>query len=437
MYGGGRSGKTAHACRLLWLRAQSEPGSHHAIVRNTFKDARQKIGLVTMPELLGPNMMDRRNYELNRTDWIWTLPNGSEIWLAGIGSEEEAEKLLGAEFSTIFYNECNQVKDFKLVEKTYSRLAEKNNLKKLRLYDCNPKKKSGWVYTKFCRNLHPITKKELKPGRRATIQMNPDHNPHIDESYVEIMEESTAANQKRFIKGEFSEDDEGIVFEQEDINNNRVTWKDISIDDLDIIVVAVDPNVKSAKGSDDCGIVIAGRKAGDRHIYIIRDASLIDPKTSAWQRRVAEMYKKYNASYVVAEVNQGGDLVKDVIQNAREENEMHIAVKTVHARQGKFARADPVSDLYQLGFVHHIGEFGLLEEQMREFNPDTATKSPDRMDALVYAVTYLTVDNGIQCSGDTDERDQLSETTKKEVKMLTYTDVFTDSELIEMDHLFN
>lgn len=432
-YGGGRSGKTIHACRILWIRAERCPGSHHAICRNTFKDCRQKIGMVTMRKLLGPQMMDR-SYELNRTDWIYTLPNGSEIWLAGIGTEEEADKLLGTEFSTIFYNECNQM-HYLNIETTYSRLAEKNELKKLRLYDCNPKKKSGHVYTKFFRGLHPIEKTPLKKGSTSCIQMNPNHNPHIDETYIEIMEGTTAASQKRFIKGEFSEEDEGKVFELEDIHNSRVTHTDFNIEDLDIIVIGVDPNVKSKKGSDDCGIVIAGRKSGDRHIYILRDATLVDPKTTAWAEHIARMYEKYNASYVVAEVNNGGDLVKDVIQNARDENEMHIAVKTVHAHQGKFARADPVSDMYQLGLVHHVGKFEELETQMVEFDPDTTDKSPDRMDALVYAVTFLTVESGILCSGDEDQ-DEPKASTKKEIEILRFIDVYTDDELIEMGHLW-
>ncbi len=432
-YGGGRSGKTLHFCRICWIRAEKCPGSHHAICRNTFKDCRQKIGKVTLKKMLGPTMMDR-SYELNRTDWIYTLPNGSEIWLVGIGTEEEADKLLGAEFSTIFYNECNQMA-YLNIETTFSRLAEKNELKKLRLYDCNPRKKSGHVYTKFFRQLHPIEKTALVKGTVANIQMNPNHNPHIDESYERIMSGTSKANRKRFIKGEFSDEDEGKVFEQVDINNGRVTHRDIDISELDIIIVAVDPNVKSKAGSDDCGIIVAGRKSGDRHIYILRDATLIDPKTTAWAKHVAKMYKKYNANYVIAEANQGGDLVKDVIQNARDENDMNIAVKMVHAHQGKFARADPVSDQYQLGLVHHLGEFEELESQMVEFDPDTATKSPDRMDALVYAVTYLTIDSGVQVAGD-DEHEEVKESTKKKVEILRFTDVYTDAEIADMDHLF-
>lgn len=156
------------------------------------------------------------------------------------------------------------------------------------------------------------------------------------------------------------------------------------------IVVAIDPSM-SALGERDSetGIVIAGR-GQDGHAYVFEDASLMRPSPDTWARHAISKYKEYKANKIVAEVNQGYDLVTNLLHTA----DQHVPVKQVYAtRGGKFLRAEPVAALYEQGRVHHLGMFPELEDQMTQWVPGKA--SPDRLDALVWAITQLMLGGGL------------------------------------------
>lgn len=160
------------------------------------------------------------------------------------------------------------------------------------------------------------------------------------------------------------------------------------------VVVAVDPPVTSTEESDECGIVVAGvdgQARGSQHGYILDDVSSQGLRPDAWARDAVQAYHKYGADAIVAEVNQGGDMVASVIANA----DPTVPVVKVHATRGKIVRAEPVSMIYEQGRVHHVGRFGTLEDQMTDFTSDFDKKvagySPDRVDALVWALTELMV----------------------------------------------
>lgn len=149
------------------------------------------------------------------------------------------------------------------------------------------------------------------------------------------------------------------------------------------IVVAVDPSVARTGGRDACGIVVAG--IDDRnpaHGWILEDATLHAPPFK-WAQEAARLYEKYRANTVIAEDNQGGGLVRQVL----EASAYWLNVKLVHASHGKVARAEPISALYERGIVHHVGGFAALEDEMTTWLP--GRPSPNRMDALVYALTEL------------------------------------------------
>lgn len=149
------------------------------------------------------------------------------------------------------------------------------------------------------------------------------------------------------------------------------------------IVIAVDPAMTSGRASDETGIIVAGLGADDRG-YVIADLSgRMAP--AEWASAVVAAYYKYRADRVVAEVNQGGDLVEHTLRSF----DPSIAYKSVYASRGKLARAEPVAALDARGMVHHLGAFAALEDQMCRFNPLTDTKSPDRVDARVWALTEL------------------------------------------------
>lgn len=157
------------------------------------------------------------------------------------------------------------------------------------------------------------------------------------------------------------------------------------------VVVAIDPAATESENSDETGIVVFGL-GEDKHGYVLEDLSgRMSPEK--WATRAIEAAVKWKANYVVGEVNQGGDMVKTIIdQTARDLREQkklkqHIAFKAVHAKTGKRARAEPISLLYEQKRIHHVGSFAKLEDQQCTWDASTATKSPDRIDALVYGAT--------------------------------------------------
>lgn len=157
------------------------------------------------------------------------------------------------------------------------------------------------------------------------------------------------------------------------------------------IVVAVDPSATASDTSDEAGIVVFGL-GEDKHGYVLEDLSgRMSP--TAWATKAIEAAVRWKANYIVGETNQGGDMVRTLVdQTARVMREaklltQHIAFKAVHASQGKRARAEPISALYEQARVHHVGSFPELESQMTTWDATTGQKSPDRIDAAVYGAT--------------------------------------------------
>ena len=180
------------------------------------------------------------------------------------------------------------------------------------------------------------------------------------------------------LNGEVIEDDPDALFKRADIENLRVSEHG----DLKRIVVAVDPPASFNAKSNACGIVVAGIDQGG-DVYVLEDASLVRARPAQWAAKVLAAYQKHGASRVVAEVNQGGAMVEQVLR----EVDRNVAFRAVHASVGKRARAEPVAALYEQGRVHHVGIMPALEDEMCSVIEDG--KSPDRLDALVWAVTDL------------------------------------------------
>ncbi len=154
-------------------------------------------------------------------------------------------------------------------------------------------------------------------------------------------------------------------------------------------MVAVDPPATSGENANEAGIVVVGM-AADKQAYVLEDWSIPQATPDQWARKAIAAYRLHEADALVAEVNQGGEMVKAVLQSVAP----NIPVKMVHASRGKFVRAEPISALYEQGRVHHVGVLPQLEDQMVMFTPERAADrsdglSPDRVDALVWALTEL------------------------------------------------
>lgn len=149
------------------------------------------------------------------------------------------------------------------------------------------------------------------------------------------------------------------------------------------VVVAIDPAVTALEGSDETGIIVAGI-AHNQHVYIIEDGSMRS-SPGEWARQACKLMLRWDADRIVAEVNNGGDLVEANIRGVLNT----IPYRGVRASRGKATRAEPVSALYEQGRVHHFGALPDLEDQLCAYVPGVTEKSPDRMDALVWAVYDL------------------------------------------------
>jgi phage terminase large subunit-like protein len=155
---------------------------------------------------------------------------------------------------------------------------------------------------------------------------------------------------------------------------------------LSRIVIAVDPPAKSTENSNECGIVGVGQDR-DRGAYVLADrSSVMSPEE--WAKAAVGLYKELEADCIVAEVNQGGEMVAAVIRSV----DRNVPIKMVHASRGKYVRAEPISAIYARGVVYHVEMFEALEDQMCTYTPDfdrLQNGSPDRMDALVWGMTEL------------------------------------------------
>lgn len=201
------------------------------------------------------------------------------------------------------------------------------------------------------------------------------------------------------LNAEVLDDAPGALWNRTQLDLLRADPKKVPL--ISTIVIGVDPATTRGEHSNETGIVIVGLGV-DGHGYVFKDRSgRYSPDT--WGKIVVDEYKARKANRIIAERNQGGDLVESNIQTVANLRDTTVSVTTVHASQGKRTRAEPVSALYEQGRVHHVGVLAELEDQMCTWEPDLVTEdgprkkilksdSPDRIDALVWALTYLMVD---------------------------------------------
>lgn len=182
------------------------------------------------------------------------------------------------------------------------------------------------------------------------------------------------------IDGELLDDNPGALFKRADIDRSRV----VIAPPMKRIVVSIDPAVTSNADSDDTGIVVAGIDA-DGQGYILADLTL-HASPEGWAQAAVKAYHDAKADRIVAEVNNGGDMIESLIRAV----DRNVPVHKVTATRGKAIRAEPVAALYEQGRIHHVGQLARLEDQMVEWDPaDNTARSPDRMDAMVWAITDL------------------------------------------------
>lgn len=234
--------------------------------------------------------------------------------------------------------------------------------------------------TKF---LMELENREDEAHRKCTVvtRGNTDDNyPNLSPVFISTIISKYKGTRlgRQELEGDFLDDNPDALWNRKTIDDNFVT----KIPPLNYVVVGVDPAATSKKGSDDTGIVVVGRGI-DGEGYVLGDYTCHETP-QRWGETVITAYHRHEANIIIGETNNGGEMV---------ERNLHVIdpsvpFEAVHASRGKAIRAEPVSALYEQGRVHHFGHFSELEDQMCDWVPGDGD-SPDRIDALVWAITAL------------------------------------------------
>lgn len=396
LFGGSRSGKTFLLVRNVVMRALKAPNSRHVIFRFRFNSVKNSVVLDTFPKVMRlafPGVA----FKLDKTDWYAKLPNGSELWFAGLDDKERTEKVLGMEFATIHFNECSQI-PLSSINVAITRLAQSveqkvdervKPLKPRVYYDENPPSKAHWTYKQFIQKLDPETGEGLRhPDDYAWFKINPhDNRENIAEDYLETLSGMSARFRKRFLDGEFADATAGALFSDETIERWRHD-EDKPLPDFVRVVVAVDPSGSDdADNADNDAIGIVPVALGiDGNAYVLEDCT-VKAGPATWGKIATDTFDRHSADCVVGEVNYGGAMVKHVIQTARP----RTPFRTVHASRGKSVRAEPFSALYETGKIRHVRRFVELEDELTSFTTHgyVGDGSPNRADALIWGLAEL------------------------------------------------
>lgn len=388
LFGGSRSGKTLTHCRTMALRAMKAERTRHVVLRFRFNHVKESVVFDTWPTMMRLCFPEVSG-TLNRSDWFYTFPNGSEVWFAGLDDKDRTEKILGKEFATILFNEISQI-PWPSVEMAHTRLAQKSALKLRALYDENPPKKGHWSYKLFVQKINPTDRTPVSdPNNYVWLgPMNPEDNKdNLAPEYLSVVRNLSGERRRRFYEGQFGDDTANSLFTDATFDRNRVLGQH-DLPEFIRVVVAVDPSGASDSDenqSDAIGIVVVAL-GSDGKAYLLEDLTIkAGPKT--WGGVVASAYERHRADRVVAESNFGGEMVRFVVQAAKP----GIPYKEVKASRGKAVRAEPISYLVEDGKVRHVGYFPELEDELTAFTSTgyTGSSSPNRADAYVWALTEL------------------------------------------------
>lgn len=368
--GGGRSGKTFIALYIIIVRCLLCPGSRHLIARFRFSHIKQAICYDTMPKVLELTGQ-KKSVRLNKSDWFYQFSNGSTIWVGGLDDKERTEKILGNEYATVFLNEASQI-SYEAYEMIITRLNPPKELNAKMIIDYNPPSIRHWGYRMFHQRKFPDGR-PVPDDDFFKMSINPIDNPHIGKGYMKRLSRLSEVKRRRFLEGLYSLDSGSLW---------RRAWikYDNDLPDFWRIVVGVDPS--GSIDGDEIGIIVVGEF--DNKYWVLDDFSLHGtPKQ--WSDEVGAAYTKWEADVVVAEKNYGGDMVKSTIEGSLN----YINVKLINSSRGKIVRAEPVSALYEHDRVRHRTLFNDLEDEQCTYEPGK-DKSPNRMDAVVFAINELT-----------------------------------------------
>ena len=356
-------GKTFTGAGWIIEKAMSQPGIECAVVAPTFTDVRRTC--VEGPSGIIKSLPSGALEQYNRSNGQITLTNGSKIHMV---SADEPDRARGLNLS---YAWLDEFAAWRYEETWTAGLAPALRIGHPQtIITTTPRP------TKLLREFMSRTDGSVVVTRGSTF----DNAANLSQAALEELKsryEGTRLGRQE-LYGELLLDTPGALWRLSDIDETRVD----EAPELVRIVVAIDPAVTSGEESDETGIVVVGKGADGRG-YVLADRSCRDTP-SGWAHRAVQAFHDFNADRIVAEKNQGGDMVEATIRSVLST----APYKGVTAKQGKRLRAEPIAALYEQGRISHVGAFDLLEDQMTTWLPDSGL-SPDRLDALVHGLTEL------------------------------------------------
>ncbi|MBO6918247.1 MAG: DNA-packaging protein [Rhizobiaceae bacterium] len=339
-----------------------------ALVAETLSDARE-VMVDGQSGILNIAKRNRPVYESSRRRLIW--PNGA---IAQIFSSEDPESLRGPQFDLAW---CDELGKWKYVQETWDMLQFGLRLGVL------PRQ----LGTTTPRPIELLKQIMEDPLTVITKMRTDDNKAHLAQSFLKNVHARYANTRlgRQELNGEVIADIEDALWQRTNLEKCRI----VKASSLERIVVAIDPPVSATAKNSCCGIVVAGLDEKGIGI-VLEDGSIDGASPTKWAKRAVELFHLYNADLVVAEGNQGGDMVRTVLQAS----DASLPIQIVHATRGKWVRAEPIAALYEQNRVMHRGAFNKLEDQMCNFSITGGANamSPDRLDALVWALTALMLD---------------------------------------------
>lgn len=388
MVAGRGAGKTRVMSEWARFKARTMPGSRGAFVARTAADARDVLvhgesGIINISPV-----GERPLYEPSKRLLTW--PNGTTALLF---TSEAPDQLRGPQFHWAIADEVASW----IFMPDESGLTAYDNLQLATRLGTTPQILVATTprRTPFMKQLMA---KETDPRTLLIRGTTYDNAANLAQVYLDTITGLYGGTRlaKQELEGVLLEDVEGALFHQDLIDTTRL----VSIPPHQLRVVAVDPSVAD-RPTDECGIVVAAATAEKelfkRHVYVLEDASVWGAP-SVWAQRVVETAQRWAVSTIIAEGNQGAALVADAIRSL----DPALRVVMVHARVNKATRAEPVAIAWDRQHVRMVGVHPMLESQMTSWDPsDDRAKSPDRLDAMVWAVTALAIKPPAELVGGT------------------------------------
>ena len=367
-------------CGAEWVRmkVEREGCMRGAMVAPTAADARDVMVEGPSGILAVSPPWNRPLYEPSKRRLTW--PNGAQCALY---SAEEPDRLRGPQHD---YAWCDELAAWQRLHDAWDMLQ----------FGLRQGEHPQALITSTPRGLQFLRDLEKDPSTVTVTGTTYENRDNLAPGFIDRIRKKYEGTRLGLqeIDAQILDDNPGALWKRKQIEAKRMTTEEFARLQMRQVVVGLDPSTTANKTSDEAGIVAVGmgmcgcNGTAELHGFVLEDATDIYTPVQTCEK-VAEVYDRRLANKVLGETNQGGDWIKSLLRTHPRSS--RLAYEGVHAKDGKRLRAEPVSSLYEQGRVHHVGVHAILEDQMCTWDPKSSDDSPDRVDALVHALTHLLI----------------------------------------------